>query len=63
LTSCDDRLVEEVRRSLEEGMADRAKQDVDNGAVAQSIVDSRGPAAPARWTTHQLNNLIPVARK
>ncbi len=51
MASCAGRLVEEVRRSLEEGMADRAKQDVDNGAVAQSIVDSRGPAAPARWTT------------
>ena len=39
------RLVEEVRLGLEGGMAARAKQDVDSGAVAQSIVDSRGPAA------------------
>ena len=39
------RLVEEVRLGLDGGMAARAKQDVDSGAVAQSIVDSRGPAA------------------
>jgi hypothetical protein len=42
------RLVEEVRRGLEGGMAERAKQDVESGAVAQSIVDSRGPTSNNR---------------
>jgi hypothetical protein len=36
------RLVDDVRQRLEEDMEARAKQDVDSGAVAQSIVDSRG---------------------
>jgi hypothetical protein len=40
--------VEEVRRGLEGGMAERAKQDVESGAVAQSIVDSRGPTSNNR---------------
>jgi len=30
-------------------MAERAKQDVESGAVAQSIVDSRGPTANNRF--------------
>ncbi len=37
-----------MKKGLESDMAERAKQDVESGAVAQSIVDSRGPASNNR---------------
>ncbi len=45
-----------MRRGLEGGMAERAKQDVESGAVAQSIVDSRGPASNNRlYQSHYID--------
>ncbi len=40
-----------MRKGQEGGMAERARLDVESGAVAQSIVDSRGPTSNNRFLT------------